>query len=172
MAGEYVRVDGPTAEIQRIANAMKDAPSSFRRELPKALSGGAKVIRDSTREKAATMPLPKRGGFNKTYRTAIKNSIVTKTRALATNPTVSVGNQSNSMRSRKGKRVADSLEKGYVRHPVFGDRKVWRDTQTSTEGWFADTAKEHSDEAVHEMSKRMTDLAQRLQWGHDTGIWQ
>lgn len=171
MASEIVRVDGPTEEIRRISLAMKGAPPSFRRELPRALAGGAKVIRDAARSKAMTMRLPHRGGFDRAYRSSIRSAVVTKATRLSTNPTVQVGYVGKSRAANKARDVARSLDQGFIRHPVFGNRGEWAQTETPTEGWFTETARERTDEAIGEMSKRMEGLAQRLQWGRETGTY-
>lgn len=159
----FMQVSGPTEEVKRLAARLKGAERDMRRELPKALAGGAKIVRDAAQEKAATMPLPKSGGFDRAYRRSIRTAVVTKVRGVSRSPKVEVGFVGKSAATRKAKDVAYRLNStGRIRHPVFGNRKAWTDTQTTDEGWFTKTAEEKSDEALTEMSKRLDRLAQYL----------
>jgi hypothetical protein len=166
----FVRVDGPTEDIKRISRALKDAPRDVKRELPRALMASAKPVKEAAKSKAASMPLPRAGGFEATYRSAMVRAIVSKATSLSRNPAVRVGVISKSKSAGKARGVGRKINNtGRIRHPVFGDRTMWADTDVSEDkGWFDDAVTEASPRTEAELKRRVDDLMERIVFGRTT----
>jgi hypothetical protein len=116
-------------QFLKVSKALKAAgEKGLRQELHKGVKKAARPLVFQAKA-AAREQLPKRGGLN---------------RAVAGSPirtVVSTGRNKYGVRivvaGVRG-RAARSTNRGKIRHPVFGNRDVWRD-QKVPKGWFDDT---------------------------------
>lgn len=83
---------------------------------------------------SAATTLPKRGGL------AARAARTTRT-------TVSGGRGVLRVRTRNTYESSSMMDRGTVRHPVFGNRKVWVN-QRITPGWWSRPVKQHEDDMV------------------------
>jgi hypothetical protein len=122
-------------------------------DLRKALT---KAIRDATKPTKAAIKasalanLPKRGGLA----VLIANSRITnkiKTGARTAGVTITAVNAHE----------IKSMDRGILRHPVFGDRHVWK-TQTIAPGWFSKPIEENGPEVQKQVGKAVDDIAHSL----------
>lgn len=142
-------------DAQRIASALRSAGTKdLRRELRKIVSEETKPTRRKIRQSAVDS-LPKRGGLNKW---------------AARTPSVNTDfrDRSAGVRIRMQKKGHDiaALNRGRLRHPVFGDRKDWV-TQSISPGFFDTPIREDSDDLKRRIVAALTqfswDLSRRTQ---------
>jgi hypothetical protein len=115
-------------EFLRLSKALKAAGhTGFRKELTAGLRLGAKPLIPLNRE-AARKTLPKRGGLNERV-AKTPQRIQIRTGAVTAGVRIVVPNKKSG---------AKTTDEGFVRHPVFGNRKTWKQTKTQP-GWFSDT---------------------------------
>lgn len=137
-----VRVDGDQlrrvrAELNRLGD----------KELKKALFAGLNRATKPMREAAlreAPLRLPRRGGLG---------DRVARTTKLGTS--TSRGGVAIFGRNRSQARLMDQ---GFVRHPVFGNREVWRNTRFQP-GWFTDPMLAGAPQARRDVVELLDDLA-------------
>lgn len=152
---ESFTVKTTRGDAQRIASALRSAGTKdLRRELRKIVSEETKPTRRKIRQSALDH-LPQKGGLNKWA--ARTPSVNTDFREKSAGVRIRM--------SRKGHDYV-SLNKGRLRHPVFGDRKNWV-TQDIDSGFFDTPIREDSDDLKQRIVAALTqfswDLSRRAQ---------
>jgi hypothetical protein len=113
----YVRVVGDY-QLSKVARDLKAAGD---RELRKAM---LKAARDATNtvkpemHKAALSDLPKRGGLNAWMESGMKVTTRTITRVRGTESTITI--RRPNPRAKSGQADVSAINRGRLRHPVFG----------------------------------------------------
>lgn len=149
-----LRVEG-AAQFEKVAHRLKDLGD---KDLTKALRQGIKKATEPIRldvQQAATRDLPKRGGLNRWV--AASNFSVSTTTGKT--PRVRL----TGKRKNAGGKQSDlaALDRGQLRHPVFGNRKVWV-LQQVRPGWFSKTVNSDIDNVRSEVNAAVEDVARRL----------
>lgn len=114
------------AAVSKALRAMDD--KELRREFHRGINRATKPLKEDAKANARAT-LPRRGGLNNFV---AKTSLSTRTRS-GQNPGVRIVAQKTKKAGRKSD--VNAIDRGRLRHPVFGNRKVWV-TQTVTPGWF------------------------------------
>lgn len=65
------------------------------------------------------------------------------------------------IRARANNRL-DRLDAGELRHPLFGIKRYWFDTNIKP-GFFSETLMDNADEVKHELQKAMDDVAKKIE---------
>lgn len=92
--------------------------------------------------------------------------------ALASTVTssASLGRTAVSRRRKRGKPGAGqpgAVDAGYVRHPLFGDKSQWFDTQTpESAGWFSKVAEDLEPEVMDRVTEAVLLIISRLRSGN------
>lgn len=128
--------------LQRKLKAM-DA-KELRRELNKGIREGAKPLVDDARA-AARANLPREGGLAE---------------RIATKPTA-ISSTATGVRVRVRGSDATSLDRGILRHPVFGNRDVWV-TRNIRPGWFTDAMKREAPKVRPHILAAMERIAEKI----------
>lgn len=119
-----LRIEG-AEQLERVARELKDlGDKDLRKELFRGFNRATKPLKAAVRA-SAEVRLPKRGGLN---RFVASSRLSTRTRATGKNVGVRIV-------AAKGDSDVEAIDRGRLRHPVFGNRKVWV-TQQVTPGWF------------------------------------
>ncbi len=141
-------------DLQRLAVRLKEAGrNDLRKELLAGIRKANKpivaAIRDGIRER-----LPSRGGLaDEVARATIS------TRTKLTGRSVGV-----TMLGTKGKSKLERLNRGILRHPLYGNRSHWY-TQAVEPGWFDDSIREHLDVLRNNITDAMDAVADKLTKG-------
>jgi len=145
-----VRGANQLADLAKRLRAEGDAGKGLKRELVKGITRATKPMRAEAKREAKTR-LPKSGGL-----AAIvgRSSITTKTRT-GRDPGVTI--------LAKGV-AARSTDRGFVKHPVFGNREAWV-TQAVAPGWFTDTMQNASPAVRREILEAMNTVARQIARG-------
>lgn len=108
-------------KLERVAKALigHEEAGTITRKLRRDIRAGGKEITDEQR-KSLTAGLPKRGGINETINSEGRLSVRI---ALSTKRSVAV----DIVDSWKGHDFK-AIDKGILRHPLFGHRKYWFNT--------------------------------------------
>lgn len=120
MARSDLRLEdnGQLARVQRELRRFGD--KTTRRKYYAGLNRATKPMRANAKAEALRI-LPKRGGLN--VRVATKPKLTTRS------------NRDGVYVTSVGRTQARLIDRGVVRHPVFGNRAVWRTTSVPR-GWF------------------------------------
>jgi len=101
--------------LQRLARDLKEiGDKELRKELYKGINRSTKPMKAKVKN-AALADMPKAGGLNKFVASA---RLSTTTRGGGRNPGVTI-------KGRKSGHDLRAIDRGKLRHPVFGDREVW-----------------------------------------------
>lgn len=116
------------ARLARDLRAIDD--KELRREFYAGINRATKPLKADAKA-SARRDLPKRGGLNEFV---AKTSLTTRSRG-GQNPGVRIV----ARKSKKGGRKSDvdAIDRGRLRHPVFGNRRVWVE-QRVRPGWFTE----------------------------------
>lgn len=120
-----LRVSG-TEDLKKVSKALKTAGvegKGIRKEMLKAINRNTRPLRFEAKANARKI-LPKTGGLNKLI---ARSSLSTKTKLAGPNASVRI--------VAKKKEYIDRIDKGHVRHPLFGNRGAWY-SQAVPAGWF------------------------------------
>jgi hypothetical protein len=136
-------------QFLRLSKALKEAgQTGLRKELNKGLREATKPLIAQTR--VAASRLPQRGGLAaRVAKTPQRVQVRT-----GRDPGVRIVVPKSS----SGARAADA---GQVRHPVFGNRKVWV-TQKVTGGWFSDTLRDGASVVRPKLRDALEAIADRV----------
>ena len=138
-------------DFLKLSKALKHAGrTELRKELTSSLKRTAKPLIGKTREEARRR-LPQKGGLAKRVAKAPQR-IQVRTGAKTAGVRVVVG------KSNSGARGAN---KGVIRHPVFGNRKVWVN-QSVPPGWFDDPLRESAPEVRRGLEKAIESIADKV----------
>lgn len=152
-----LRVEG-VDQLQRVSARLKEAgDKGLKREMTKGLNRAAKPLALAA-EAGALERLPKRGGLNVWV---AESKITTRTRGNGRNPGVRlVAKRPKS----KGTTDLNRIDQGRLRHPVYGNRRVWA-LQSVRPGWFTNSITDHAEQARREMVAVFDDIERRLSSG-------
>lgn len=133
-------------QLERLSHALKMAGSlDLQRELSKAISAEMKPLQEQVKNHARAI-LPRRGGLNR--RVAASQFRTVKLRS-------GVRLQARSSYS------LQLLDRGTVRHPVFGNRSRWV-TERVRPGWWSDPVKTAAPDAQRKIQAAMDRVAAKL----------
>lgn len=119
-----VRIEGAD-QLERVGRQLKElGDKDLRKELFRGFNRATKPLKIAVRT-SAELRLPKRGGLN---RFVAASRLSTRTRVSGKNVGVRI------VAAKRGSDV-EAIDRGRLRHPVFGNRRVWV-TQQITPGWF------------------------------------
>lgn len=141
------------AKLGAVAKRLKETgDKDLRKELYRGIQRAGKPARLAVVETARNV-LPQRGGANEYIAKALKTRIST------------LANRSNDAAvrltaSRKGTDLR-SINRGRLRHPVFGNRKAWANTNVP-KGWVQTAVVEQVPEIRREIVKVLDDVAEKM----------
>lgn len=134
-----------------LSKALKHAGrTELRKELNKGMKQAAKPLVAKSRAEALAR-LPQKGGLAKQVAREPQR-VQTRTGARTGGVRVVVG------KKRGGAQMAN---RGFIRHPVFGNRENWV-TQEVRPGWFDDTMKASAPDIRRELMAAMEAIAQQV----------
>jgi hypothetical protein len=142
-------------DFQKFANALREAAD---KELNKAVGKALREVAKPMGERvvrAGADRMPRRGGMAALVSAARVGVRFSKGR----NPGVQL------QLSDKSKHDLRSLDRGILRHPVFGDRQVWRSQKVPADAFSDEFAKEAPDAAqaaLKAMQKVADDISRRV----------
>lgn len=146
-----IRVEGAdklgvlAKELRRTGN------KELSRELYSALNRATKAMRAEAL-KTAEQDLPREGGLNQ----RVAASRLSTRRRGGRNPGVKI--------VAKGLRQLDLIDRGEVRHPVYGRRGRWvRQQIPDAEGWFTKSLEASADEVRQEILTAIDDIAKKIE---------
>jgi hypothetical protein len=138
-------------QLAKLSKRLKETgDKEVKRELYKALNRATKKPKAEARARALLI-LPHRGGLAKR---------VAASRFTTRNRTTGKGDPSLQLIA-KGTANIRGIDKGRVRHPVFGHPDRWT-TQPVKAGWFSVPMKENEKEARREIASSLADLQRTL----------
>lgn len=151
---DVIRVTGAD-DLERLGRQLKDiGDKELRRDMLRGIRRATLPIRDDIRD-SARQNLPRRGGLNDWV--ADRSKVSTRTSTSGKNVGVRI------VADKKGSDLA-AINRGRLRHPVFGNRKVWV-TQMVTAGWFDRGAEKSAAPTQRELVQVFDDIAERLERG-------
>lgn len=134
--------------LARVAKALRQVgDKELQRELYAGLNRATKPLKESARE-SAEATLPRAGGLGKRV---AKSRMATRRRASGANPGVRITSKSDSR-----------IDRGVLRHPVFGNRDVWVAQQVPS-GWFTKPMEAGADVVRRELVQVINDVADKLE---------
>jgi hypothetical protein len=141
-----------TDKLTKIAAALRATPNKeLRKELGTGLRRAARPMRAAFKHGALGI-LPYRGGLAEQVASDVRYT--TKVN-LGTTPSLRI------VASLPGHDLA-AMEKGRLRHPVYGHRRVWV-TQNIRPGWFSDSGALAVTDVRRELLKAIDDVAKKLE---------
>lgn len=147
--------DTDVDDLVKLGRRLKEAgDKELRRELFKALNRATRPLKLAAKESALTS-LPNGGGLNVWVAKNVR--IGTRNRLAGRNPGVRI------QADRKGSDIA-AMNRGRLRHPVFGNRQVWV-TQQIRPGWFSRPMAAGAPAVRRELNHVLEDFAGRLERG-------
>lgn len=139
-------------ELARVGRQLRQvADKELRKELLAGLNRATKPLKESAKRSAQTS-LPRRGGL---AAKVAGSRFATRSRLSGRDPSVRITAKGMDLRS---------LDTGSLRHPVFGNRKVWV-TQRVARGWFSKPIESGADEVRREILNVLEDITRRLARG-------
>jgi hypothetical protein len=145
-------------DFLRLSKALKQAGrTELRKELHKGLKDGATPLTKKT-QAAFAAGMPSRELAARAGKT--KQLVQVRT---GKDPGVRVVKQFGRRGAGMGASNARLANRtGEIRHPVFGNREVWRNTKTSARGWFDDTLRRHAPDVRPELERAMERVVQQI----------
>lgn len=138
-------------DFGRLARSLRAiGDKELKRELYRGLNRAAKPAKDKVKPSAQS-ELPKRGGLNDFIAGSTRASV--RTRSGRRNPSVRI--------VARGPHDVYALDRGRVRHPVFGNRNAWR-TQQINPGWFSEPIAQMAPQMRQEMDQVLRDVDRDL----------
>lgn len=135
-------------KLRVVSRALKDlGDKDLSRGVFRGLNRATIPLREDARRSAATV-LPQRGGLAE----RVARSRMTTRRRAGRNPGISI--------QAKGMPQLRSMDRGMVRHPVYG-RAPWV-TQRITPGWFTEPMQAGAPEVRRELLQVLDDAAREL----------
>jgi hypothetical protein len=141
-------------QLAAVAKRLEDAGErgkGLRKELLKQIRIAAKPLVQDVRNSAIDT-LPARGGLNR----QIRKGVGIRTRAAGKSVGVRI--------VAKNRYAIKSMDKGRLRHPVFGNRDVWV-AQSVPAGWFTRPVEAGADDARKGALRAINDIARKVE-GH------
>lgn len=141
-------------DLERLGKQLKElGDKELRRELFRGFARATKPLKEAASDRAVR-ELPKRGGLN---RWVAASKLATRTRVSGKNVGVRI------VGTKKGSDV-EAIDRGRLRHPVFGNRKVWV-TQEVKPGWFTVAIQAGAPGVQRELVEVMDDVARKVERG-------
>lgn len=148
-----IRVIG-VDELAEVGRRLKETgDKELRRDLLRGMNRATKPVKAKVKA-AALRDLPRRGGLNRVVASA---RISTRTRTSGNNPAV-------FLTGKKSGHDLRAIDRGRLRHPVFGNREVWV-SQDVKPGWWSRTVAAEADEVGREVRRTLDEVARRLAGG-------
>lgn len=145
-----LRIEG-TEQLERVARRLKDlGDGELRKELYRAIQRATKPLKAKAKD-AALRDLPQRGGLNKWV---ASSKFSTRTRGGGRNPGVKIV-------AKKGTHDLRALDRGRLRHPVYGNRRVWVN-QSVKPGWFSKSMEDGAPDVRRELLGVLEDVARQV----------
>lgn len=143
MAGIRIKVD----DYKDLQKQMKGVDKAARLALRKRIREAGKPLAAQITEGGGS-EMPQTGGAQESY--------------LGAKATLSQTMSSlRILYNKKGPQVRIPNRAGFIRHPVFGNREIWRNTKVPAGAW--DRAfDEHKDETLAIVSKVLDDVAREI----------
>lgn len=136
-----------------VARRLKETgDQDLRKELYRGINRATTPLKNAAKD-AARSELPKRGGLNEFVASA---RLSTSSRG-GNNPGVRIT-------ARKAGHDVRAIDRGRVRHPVFGNRGVWVNQQIKP-GWFTKTLEDGAPVVRRELVDVLDNVARRLARG-------
>lgn len=139
------------AAVTKRLKAAGEQGKGLRKQLLKEIRLAAKPLVQDVRQSAMDT-LPASGGLNR----QIRKGIGVRTRAAGKSVGVRI--------VAKNRYAIKSMDKGRLRHPVFGNRDVWV-AQSVPPGWFTRPVEAGADEARKGALRAINDIARKVE-GH------
>lgn len=137
--------------LARRLRAEGEAGKGLRKELFRGINRATKPLKAEAKA-AAARELPQAGGL---AQVVARSRFTTRTRTGARSAGVSIVAKGTAVRT---------TNRGMVRHPVFGNKKVWV-TQDVEPGWFTDTMQRAAPLVQRQLLAAMHDVANRIARG-------
>ncbi|MBI1757976.1 MAG: hypothetical protein HYR62_01890 [Actinobacteria bacterium] len=148
MAGFDVRITGAD-QLATVAKSLKDAGNrDLRRELFRSIQRATKPLKAEVKAEALRV-LPNRGGL---ARMVSRSRLTTKTRT-GRSPGVTI--------VATGKIDIGSLDRGRLRHPLFGDREHWYQQEVRPH-WFTGAIDRDIDHVQAELLAAIDAVARKI----------
>lgn len=151
MASVSVRMQVRGAEkFAALSKRLKHAPLDTRREFFRALNSATKGIRGDIKTRTPEF-LPD-----------VYAGVFTPDLKLSTTRRASGAGVGVRIRA-KSKRNIRRPETGFIRHPLFGNRKHWFTTKTNKPHFFSEPAEEGADDARVKLLEAMDRIADKIE---------
>lgn len=148
-----LRIEG-AEQLDRLSRELRAVGNKdLRRDLYRGIQRATKPLKERAKD-AARSKLPKRGGLNEFV---AASKFATKTRGSGANVGVRIT-------AAKAGHDVRSIDRGRLRHPVFGNRSVWVN-QSVEPGWFSETIDDGAPVVRGELIEVIRDVARRLSRG-------
>lgn len=136
-------------EFQRLARQLRDAgEKDLRRELFRGIERAVKPLKEAAKD-SARQRLPRGGG------------LADKVAAAKFSTKKRTGKDPGIRLTAKGPIDVEALDRGRLRHPVFGNRRVWVN-QTVPAGWFTEPVEAGAPEVRVELLKALDDVKRKI----------
>lgn len=136
-------------KLDLVASTLRDLQDKgLTRELSKALNRATEELKRDAKDNAGEV-LPHRGGLAERVKAA---KLATRRRS-GRNPGLRI--------TAKGLDQLEAMDRGFVKHPVWGNRDVWV-TQEVTPGWFTTPMEDGRVEVARRIDEALDELAAEL----------
>lgn len=136
-------------EFQRVARQLRDvADKELRRDLYRGIERAVKPLKERAKD-SARRRLPRSGGLAEKV---AKSKFKTRK---------SAGRDPGIRLEASGTIDVAALDRGQLRHPVFGHRAVWVEQKVEA-GWFSDAMESGADEVRSHLLDVLDDVKRRL----------
>jgi hypothetical protein len=140
-------------ELQALALRLKKAgDGELRKQLLREIRGSARKAIPDVRQ-SAYRTLPKRGGLAERVG---KQAYAVQTRLSASSASVRLAG--------KGMKELRDIDSGRLRHPVYGNRKIWK-AQSVPPGFFSGAIERRAPSIRRDIEKAMGDIARKVTGG-------
>lgn len=137
-------------DLARRMRAEGEAKQGLKRELTAGITRATKPLRAKAKQEAKSR-LPQSGGLA----AVVSKAAITSRVRTGRDPGVVIQARGDAARS---------ADRGFVRHPVFGNREVWVTTKVAP-GWFTDTMRGGAPEVRKEVLIAMRRVSIRIKKG-------
>jgi hypothetical protein len=137
-----------------LAKALKESGNKdLRKELYKGIGRSVRPLSAAVKKGTASY-------FPRRYALELKKSLRLKTKKLVRNPGIT---RAASAKTPRGKdRDLASLNRGRLRHPLYGNRRYWYDQDVSP-NWWDEVLAEGADEVRQELVNVLDDIASKIE---------
>lgn len=136
-------------DLAKALRSAGDTGKGLKRELYRGLNRATKPLRADARASALAV-LPQSGGLAaQVFKSRLSTKILT-----GRNPAVAIAGKSGS--------AAAQTDRGHVKHPVYGNKRVWVTQQVDGAGWFTDTMKSAAPTVRKELVQAIDNVADQI----------